>query len=270
MPYGTRFQRGWGLQRSACNGVSVFLREDRRVRRLLVQVGQTIGFCRLSRSAPHEHATMAFTRRHLPHWVPEETAVFVTWRLAGSLPCREREKLARAAVSEPSRGAMTDDTHRSSVLPRLLEQDEQLDHVGSGPDWLEDSRVAGVVVNALLYGETVRRFYQLQAWVVMPNHVPAIFQPCVELPAIMRWLKGRTSRVADWILGRTGTPFWQNESFDHWIRSAEELRYLVEYVENNPIRAGLVEAKEQWQWSSAGWVARTTDDKKRSSVLPRR
>ncbi|MGB9457774.1 MAG: transposase [Bryobacteraceae bacterium] len=113
----------------------------------------------------------------------------------------------------------------------MLEHDELLDGVAGGPDWLRDSRVASMVVNALLYGETVRRFYQLLAWVVMPNHVHAIFQPCVELPAIMRWLKGRTSRVANQILGRTGTPFWQNESFDHWIRSAEELRYLVEYVE---------------------------------------
>jgi len=111
-----------------------------------------------------------------------------------------------------------------------------------------------VVVNALLYGEAVRRFYQLDAWVVMPNHVHAIFRPYAGMPAIMRWLKGRTSRVANRILGRTGRAFWQDESFDHWIRSAEELQYLIEYVESNPLKAGLVEAKEQWRWSSAGWV----------------
>ena len=180
---------------------------------------------------------MAFTRRHLPHWIPEETAVFVTWRLAGSLP---RQAGALAVEDRP-------------------------DPAGTGPTWLKDSRVACMVVNALLHGETVRRFYQLHAWVVMPNHVHAIFQPHTALPTIMRWLKGRTSRVANQILGRTGTPFWQDESFDHWVRSGEELRYLIEYVENNPLKAGLVEAKEQWPWSSAGWV---TDDKNRSSVPP--
>jgi REP element-mobilizing transposase RayT len=190
---------------------------------------------------------MAFTRRHLPHWIPDETDVFVTWRLAGSLPC------------------LTDDTNRSSVLPPFLQEDERLDRVQSGPIWLQDSRIAGVVVNALIYGETVRCFYQLHAWVVMPNHVHAIIQPHIAMPTIMRWLKGRTSRVANQLLGRTGTPFWQDESFDHWIRSAEELQYLIEYVENNPLKAGLVEAKEQWRWSSAG---RMTDDKRRSSVLP--
>jgi REP element-mobilizing transposase RayT len=108
-----------------------------------------------------------------------------------------------------------------------------------------------VVVNALLFGETSRCFYDLHAWVVMPNHVHAIFEPRTPIPTIMRWLKGRTSRVANRILGLTGTPFWQDEVFDHWVRSAEELQDLIGYVENNPVKAGLVEAKEQWRWSSA-------------------
>jgi REP element-mobilizing transposase RayT len=67
----------------------------------------------------------------------------------------------------------------------------------------------------------------------------------------MRWLKGRTGRMANRILGRTGMPFWQEESFDHWVRSPEELQELIDYVERNPVKAGLVEAKQQWAWSSA-------------------
>jgi REP element-mobilizing transposase RayT len=178
---------------------------------------------------------MSFTRRHLPHWIPEDAAVFVTWRLAGSLPPQ----------------AETDDKKRSSVPPSILRQDEQLDQARYGPIWLQDSRVASVVVNALLYGEDIRRFYELHAWVVMPNHVHAILQPRGAMSTIMRWLKGRTGRAANRILGRTKTPFWQDESFDHWVRSAEEFQDLIEYVENNPVKAGLVGAKERWRWSSA-------------------
>jgi REP element-mobilizing transposase RayT len=100
----------------------------------------------------------------------------------------------------------------------------------------------------------------------MPNHVHAILQPHAAMPTVMRWLKGRTSRVADQILGRTGTALWQDESFDHWIRSAEELSDQIEYVENNPVKAALVGSKEQWRWSSAGGE---TDDNNRSSVPPR-
>ena len=91
----------------------------------------------------------------------------------------------------------------------------------------------------------VKRFYQLHAWLIMPNHVHVLFQPRIEMPTIMRWLKGRTSRVANQLLDRTGTPFWQDESFDHWVCSAQELQNLIEYVENNPVKAGLVGAKDQ-------------------------
>src|ERR1035438_3903721 len=55
--------------------------------RTLLQVGQTIVFCRLSCLIELQ---MSFTRRHLPHWIPEDTIVFVTWRLAG--PCRESRR----------------------------------------------------------------------------------------------------------------------------------------------------------------------------------
>ena len=139
----------------------------------------------------------------------------------------------------------TDDKKRSSVL----HQDEQYDRSLSGPMWLQNPRIASVVANALLYGDTVRGFYTLHAWVIMPNHVHAILEPHTKLPAIMRWLKGRTGRVANRILGLTGT-FWQNESFDHRVRSGEELDYLTEYVESNPVKAGLADTNGQWQWSS--------------------
>ena len=133
--------------------------------------------------------TMAFTRRHLPHWIPEETVVFVTWRLAGSLPVQARAPAAEQRGQTP-----------------FLQHDERLDLERSGPTWLQDSRVASIVANALLYGETVRRYYQLHGWVVMPNHVHAILQPHTALPTIMRWLKGRTSRVANQIFAGPGHP----------------------------------------------------------------
>ena len=155
---------------------------------------------------------MLFYRRRLPHWIPDEAIIFVTWRLAGTLPGQSSE---------------------------------------IGPVWLCDPRVATIVGNAIRYGEAVRQLYTLHAWVIMPNHVHVILEPRTALPVILRWLKGRTSRVANRILGRTGTPFWQDESFDHWVRCGDELRDLIRYVEGNPVKAKLVEREEDWQWSSA-------------------
>jgi REP element-mobilizing transposase RayT len=68
---------------------------------------------------------------------------------------------------------------------------------------------------------------------------------------LTRWFKGRTSRVANEILGRKGKHLWQDESFDHWIRSDQELRELNEYVERNPVKAGLVKHPAEWPWFSA-------------------
>jgi len=108
-----------------------------------------------------------------------------------------------------------------------------------------------MLAEALRYGDAARQLYRLRAWVVMPNHVHLILEPRVPMAAITRWLKGRTSRVANRVLNRGGLPFWQDESFDHWVRSQEELRYLVGYVEENPVSARLVKRKEDWPWSSA-------------------
>jgi REP element-mobilizing transposase RayT len=109
--------------------------------------------------------------------------------------------------------------------------------------------------------KTTRSFYRLYAWVIMPNHVHVVLQPHIELASAMRWLKGRTSRVANQILGRTGTPFWQDESFDHWVRSNYELQCLIEYVERNPVKAGLVQIATQWPWSSAHTRQTTNGDR---------
>lgn len=135
--------------------------------------------------------------------------------------------------------------------------------IGRRWDRPRDPRIASIVANALLYGQPERQFYKLLAWVAMPNHVHAIFQPNAAMPTIMRWLKGRTGRLTNRILGRSGI-FWQDESFDHWIRSAPELRYFIEYVERNPTKAGLVESKGQWPWSSASGSG--TDHRLRWSV----
>lgn len=80
--------------------------------------------------------------------------------------------------------------------------------------------------------------------------------PPVSVPLLMRWLKGSKARSANRILGRTGQPFWQDESFDHYLRAANHLDRTVAYIEQNPVSAGFVCSAEHWPWSSAGWRAK--------------
>jgi putative transposase len=173
---------------------------------------------------------MLYYRRDLPHWYPDNVPIFVTWRLAGTLPRPVPEVLYAPGK-------------------RFAMQDRELDVADAGPLWLRDPRIAAMVVKALHYGEEALKFYTLHAYVVMPNHVHVVWQPLVRMSRIMHWLKAATARRANAILGLNGA-FWQEESYDHWIRSADEWRRIVRYVEWNPVKAGLAKSIEEWPWSS--------------------
>jgi len=85
----------------------------------------------------------------------------------------------------------------------------------------------------------------------MPNHVHILITPGVSLAKITQALKGKSARKANLILDRTGQIFWQDESFDHWVRCEREFCRIAAYIEENPVSAGLVKAAEDWPWSSA-------------------
>ena len=58
---------------------------------------------------------------------------------------------------------------------------------------------------------------------------------------------------------KVGTPFWQREYYDHWVRSEKEFFSIVDYIERNPVSAGLAASPEEWPWSSAQRPLRCTE-----------
>lgn len=92
---------------------------------------------------------------------------------------------------------------------------------------------------------------KLSAWVAMPNHVHALLFPYEKLSQVMLVIKSASARRANRLLERVGQRFWQDESFDHWVRDDHERRRIIRYIEANPVEAGLVDAPEHWRWSSA-------------------
>lgn len=170
-----------------------------------------------------------YYQRDLPHWQPEGAALFLTWRLAGSLP-REyflREKTLTAG-------------QEFVVMDRLLDRAE------IGPMWLQSERVAQCVVDALRYGESGLDLYHLRAWVLMSNHVHLLIEPRAALPRIVRAVRSFSGREANRILGRSGS-FWQHEGYDHWVRDRAERDRIRRYIEANPVNAGLVLTPEEWK-----------------------
>jgi putative transposase len=179
---------------------------------------------------------MCYYERNLPHWHPTGTAIFLTWRLYGSLP---------AAIVQNVQ------SQKLAAGRQFARFDRHLDRAQLGPFWLRDPAIADSVVETLRKGEEMLHQYALRAYVVMPNHVHLLVVPRAPIPRITRSIKGVTSRNANRLLRRTGSPFWQDESFDHWIRDSAEERRIESYIEQNPVAAGLAQRPEDWPWSSA-------------------
>jgi REP element-mobilizing transposase RayT len=115
-----------------------------------------------------------------------------------------------------------------------------------------------MVAEAIQYNAANFEHYVLHAFVVMPNHVHLLATPTLALPKLTKSLKGITSKRANIILAMTGSRFWQEESYDHLVRNEREFEKIRSYIEENPVRAGLVREANEYRWSSAGWVTRGT------------
>jgi putative transposase len=175
---------------------------------------------------------MLISERHLPHWYAIAQPLFITFRLHGSLPSG-REFPPESLTSGEA----------------FLCMDRLLDASRIGPTYLAMQSIAQIVVDSLQHcGQTD---YWLHAWVVMPNHVHMLATPRTEVSGFMRRLKGYTARQANRLLARTGQTFWQEESYDHLVRTAEEFRNIEGYILNNPVKAGLARTPEDYRWSSA-------------------
>ena len=87
----------------------------------------------------------------------------------------------------------------------------------------------------------------------MPNHVHLLVTPGIVLPQLTKSLKGITAKRAN-AMGQTAKPFWQEESYDHLVRNGQEFEKIRTYIEENPVRAGLVTLASEYRWSSAGWA----------------
>lgn len=88
----------------------------------------------------------------------------------------------------------------------------------------------------------------------MPDHVHLLFTPLrdedgwpVLVHRIMKAIKGTSARDVNRLLGASG-PVWQDESFDHVLRSENNLQEKIEYIRMNPVRKRLAQKPEEYRW----------------------
>jgi REP element-mobilizing transposase RayT len=155
-------------------------------------------------------------RRRLPHLQKADAALFVTFCTGGRmiLPERARDLVLAHCLSEAGVWAMAGEGARPTPAARM----------------------------------------RLDAVVVMPDHVHLLLRPLRDgkgwpfpLVDILQCLKGATAHRINKLLHRSG-PVWEEESFDHVLRSDESLKEKREYIRQNPVRAGLVDRAEDYKW----------------------
>mgnify|MGYP002624265700 CR=1 FL=1 len=221
----------------------------------------------------HDDLPITFYHRNLPHWRQDGAHYFVTFRLADSLPqskLNELKSLRRAFFASMGiAGRRTD--RRSVLLPtdeatkkweeftrQQMQRVEKWLDQGMGSCVLKRPELSSIVTDALHHFDNDR--YELCCYVVMPNHVHLILKPLQPdvhpLEKLLQSRKRQSAYQINLALHQTGQ-LWQEESFDRIIRDPDHLYQCIEYIGDNPRRAGLdVSSIPRWvrpEWVRLGW-----------------
>ena len=195
-------------------------------------------------------ADLRITYGGLPHWYQPGVTYFVTFRTADSIPQAlvrawhgQRDEWLRGHGIDPLAADWKTRLRDSFELEREFHSLfarkflESLDR-GLGECVLRDPELAKIVADSLTHFDGVR--YHLGDFVVMPNHVHLLvcLRGTTEIEDVCESWKHFTATEINRHLGRRGR-FWQEESFDHLVRSPEQFRRFQLYIAQNPVKAGL-------------------------------
>ncbi len=167
----------------------------------------------------------------------------INWRSRGYLPHFDAPGIQQHIVFSLA-DAVPDAANGSDAL---MSFDATLDR-GLGDCVLSEPKCAHAVQQALLHGDDDR--YRLLAWCIMPNHVHVVIDQRGDLADIVRRWKSWSARQINVHLKRSGH-VWRREYFDRFARNEKQLGLMIDYVECNPVAAGLVASPAEWPWSSA-------------------
>lgn len=198
--------------------------------------------------------------RNLPHWFQTGAATFVTFRTADSMPKevvlrwkRELEDWLNksklpAELAHAVTHALRDKHQRLLGILTASQRQEFKRHSARiwhgcldechGKCVLRRPDLAKIAADGILFYNEKK--YDLDRFVIMPNHVHAIvqFRPGESLKVVgQSWMR-YTARRINAALDSSGS-FWQPEPFDHLIRSPEQFDYAEKYVAENPTKAQL-------------------------------
>ncbi|MCB0786284.1 MAG: transposase [Flavobacteriales bacterium] len=192
-----------------------------------------------------EDAETQISKRNLPHWRQEGRLYFVTWRLADSLPSEKREQLRQDREDWQRQHGKKDRKNltlvqRRSYYQLFHQRVQQWLDAGSGSCILRQEGPLRTMVAALHHFDHER--YRLGHFAVAANHVHVLVRPYTghSLSGILHSWKSFTAKAINKLLGRSGQ-LWQDESYDHLVRSEEALERIQAYILAHRASGGYVE-----------------------------
>ena len=206
--------------------------------------------------------------RNLPHWAANKSLIFITYRLADSMPAAklrvwqdERDEWLRLHP-EPW-DAATASEYYETFSAKL---DEMLD-AGYGSCILGREDCRNIVMENLLHFNGER--YVLHSFVVMPNHVHVLveIERREDSAKIVQGWKSYTSKRINEVVGSEGQ-VWQREYYDRLIRNAEHYERTVEYIRKNArVAEGLISRTGCQPVRNAPAARCTTDSRTAGSAV---
>ncbi|MDZ7762710.1 MAG: transposase [Desulfovermiculus sp.] len=185
--------------------------------------------------------TIRFWRGQLPHWEVADADYFITLRLAGSLPQALKEELQQIIHNVGINDVQNKSRKYFVHMEAWLDNDRRT-------NILTDKTVADIITLAFAEYE-FRSIWKVHSYVIMPNHLHWFFRPVDRsMSDCISHFKRFTARKINDQLGTEGKRFWQREWFDHWSRTSEESEKIIQYIWNNPVKAGLVARAEDWTY----------------------
>ncbi len=206
---------------------------------------------------------------NLPHWRQDAVTYFVTFRTADSLP-QEKLKLWQTEKNEwlKQHPEPHDKETKRKFYEKFPERIQKWLDQGYGECILGKEECKAIVENALTHFDGDR--YELDEYVVMPNHVHVIVTPKngYALSGILHSWKSYTASKINKRIGKSGS-FWQKESFDHIVRSPEQLERIRAYICNHSAYEGKrQDAASTLRWMPAGgWFDRWPENLKDIKTL---
>jgi len=200
------------------------------------------------------NADYGVTHRLLPHWSQSACLTFITFRTYDSLPASvvqawqidRRNWLRNHGVDPDAADWQQQIAAQDPRLPSEYRRQfsarwhEHLDQC-HGECVLKDPVLSAIVGGSFQHFDGDR--YELTDFVVMPNHVHLIAAFVTESTMLSQcesW-KRFTAKAINQRMSRKGR-FWEQDAFDHLIRSENQFWYLRKYIADNPVRAHLPES----------------------------